>query len=208
MSTIELRTFELIDRLHMLINDARSIPLSGKLMIDREEITELARKLEESIPADVKTASQVLVKEKEIIDESRRQANEMTRTAEQNAKNTVDSANRQAQATTADATNKAAETVRVANEQAAAILSDAKNQHSAILQDAQNRANQMISEHEILARAQAEAQELRDRTQNDCDTYSRRVHEAVDAMLEQTDNSMVCQLDALRALRQQIVSEV
>lgn len=207
VSDVEMGILELIDRLQMLVNDSRPIPFSNKLMIDRDVISDLVNKLGESVPTDVKTAAQILDKENEIISASQKQANEMTRNAEQTAKNTIDSANRQAQATTNDAVSKAAETVRLANEQAAAILSDAQSQHNAMLQDAQNRAHQMVSEHEILTRAQAEAQELRDTTQHECDAYSHRVHEALDILLEQTDNALARQLDGLRVLRQQINTE-
>ena len=206
MPNNEIGTPELVDRLQVLVNDARAIPLSNKVLIDRDVIGELARNLVDSVPVDVKKAAQILDKENEIISASQKQAEEKIREAQQAAKKTMDDAKRDAEATLNNAAASAAETIRAANERAAAILSDAQGQHSSILQEAQNRANQMVSEHEIVTRAKAEAQELRDTTQHDCDEYFRRVHEALDSVMEQADNAMARQLDDIRALRQQMNS--
>ena len=77
---------------------------------------------------------------------------------------------------------------------------------NAILADAQARAQQMVADSEIIARAQAEAQELLESAHRDCENYSARVHGAVGQMLEQADDALTQQLDALRTLRQDIVS--
>ena len=206
MSNNEIGTPELVDRLQMLINDARSIPLSNKLLIDRDVILGLAQKLADSVPADVKKAAQIVEKENEIIDVSQKQANEKIRDAQQTAQTTIDNAKRDAETVKHNAEANAAETIRLAHEQADAILSSAHSEGNRILQDAQNRASQMVSEHEIVTRARAEAQELRDATQQECDDYSRRVHEALDGMMEQADNAMTRQLEDIRTLRQQMSS--
>ena len=115
MSTTKLMTFELIDRLNLIIGNAKSIPLTNKLMVDKEEVASLLRRLEDSIPADLQQARQLLALEQQIIDESRRLADETTREANQSAKNTVDTANAQAK-----------NTVDAANQQAESTIADAQ----------------------------------------------------------------------------------
>lgn len=206
MSSAKLRTFELIDRINLLVSNTKSIPFSNKIMVDKDEIANLMRSLEDSIPADLQQARQLLAVEQQIIDESKRQAEETTRDAAQNARSTVENANNQAQATLADAQARAAETLRSSTDQANAMLADAQARANALVADAQARAQQMVAESEIIARAQAEAQEMLESTHRECEDYSARVHTAVTQLMEHADISLSQQLDALRALRQDIAS--
>ena len=182
MSSTKLMTFELIDRLNLLVSGARTIPLSNRVMVDKDELLRLMQQLEQSIPNDLQQARQLLAVEQQIIDESRRQAEDTTKEANQKARTTVDSANSQAQAT----------------------LADARTRANAVLADAQARAQQMVADSEIIARAQAEAQELLESAHRECEDYTMRVHGAVAQMMEQADDGLSQQLDALRALRQEI----
>lgn len=214
MNDLKLTTYDLIDRLNLLISSSRSVPLSNRLLIDKSDISDLADQMASGIPADVKTARQVLDEKDKILAGSQREADETVRSARQTARDTVDAADHQAQQTIADAQNaladaqkRAEEIIRAANDQAGALIADAQRQHSAILQDAQTRANQMVSESEITTRAQAEAQEILEITHQQCDEYSRRVTGAVAQMLEQADIGIARQLDELRALRQSLIAE-
>lgn len=206
MSSTKLMTFELIDRLNLVVSSAKTFPLSNKLMVDKEELSSLLRRLEDSIPADLQQARQLLALEQQIIDESRRQAEDTTKEAAQNARTTVESANKQAQSTLADAQARAAETLRSATDQANAMLADAQARANALVADAQARAQQMVADSEIIARAQAEAQELLESAHRECEDYSARVHGAVAQLLEHADTGLSQQLDSLRALRQNIAS--
>lgn len=206
MSATKLSTFELIDRINLLVNSARTIPLSGKMMLDRDEMSDLLRRLEESIPQDLQQAKQLLAVEQQIIDESRRQAETTVREANQNAKTTVENATNQANSMLQDAKNRAGETLRGATDQANALMADAQARANALVADAQTRAQQMVADSEIVARAQAEAQEMLEAAHREGEDYSLRVHGAVSQMMEHADASLSQQLDALRALRQEIAA--
>ena len=184
MSATKLSIFELIDRINLLVNSARTIPLSGKMMLDRDEVSDLLRRLEESIPQDLQHARQLLAVEQQIIDESRRQAETTVREANQNAKTTVENATNQANA----------------------LMADAQARANALVADAQTRAQQMVADSEIVARAQAEAQEMLEAAHREGEDYSLRVHGAVSQMMEHADASLSQQLDALRALRQELAA--
>lgn len=217
MSSTKLMTFELIDRLNLLVTGARTVPLTNRIMADKEELLSLLKRLEDSIPGDVQQAKQLLEVEAQILEESRKEAEATVNSANSQAKNTVDSANaqakatvdsanQQAQSTMADAQARAAETLRSATDQANAMLADAQARANAIVADAQARAQQLVAESEIIARAQAEAQEMLEAAHRECEDYSTRVHGAVARMVEHADISLSQQLDALRTLRQEINS--
>lgn len=204
MSSTKLSTFEILDRMNLMVSSAKTFPLSNRLMLDREELSALLRRLEDSIPNDLQQARKLLAVEQQIIDESRRQADSAMKEAGESAKQTVEKANNQANATLADAQARAAETLRTSTDQANAMLADAQARAAAIIADAQARAQHMVADSEIIARAQAEAQEMLESAHRECEEYSMRVHGSVSQMLEQADDGLARQLDALRALRQEI----
>ena len=74
MSSTKLSTFEILDRMNLMVSSAKTFPLSNRLMLDREELSALLRRLEDSIPNDLQQARKLLAVEQQIIDESRRQA--------------------------------------------------------------------------------------------------------------------------------------
>lgn len=217
MSTTRLATFDLIDKLLIMTEQAKNIPLTNKMMIEREEVVNLLRRLYDTIPSDMKQARDLLAVEKQIIEESNLQAqrtvNEANTQAQNTvdsanaqAQNTVDSANKQAQATVADAQARASETLRSASDQANAMMADAQARANATISDAQAMAQKMVSESEIIARAQAEAQEMMESTHRECEDYTMRVRNAVNHLMEMADAGLSQQLDAMRALRQDIAS--
>ncbi|MBE5787200.1 MAG: hypothetical protein E7324_06625 [Clostridiales bacterium] len=206
MSNTKLVSFELIDRLILMVEQAKGIPLTNKIFVEKEESMSLLRRLEDSIPADLKQARELLALEKQIIDESNRQAEKTVNDANQQAQATVESANQQAQATVNDAQARASETLRSASDQANAMIADAQARANATIADAQARAQKMVSESEIIARAQAEAQEMLEATRRECEDYAARVHASMNHLMEMADAGLAQQLDALRALRQDVAS--
>ncbi len=202
--TQQLKTFDLIDRMRLLLSNSRAIPLTGKVAVDRDELDSLFEKLEKSIPNDLQQAREVLKVSEQMIEDSKKQAEETVNLANQQAQDTVNKANNQAASTVNQANASAVEIGRAASEQANAMIADAQARVQTMIADAQAQANLLVSESEIIARAQAEAQEMMDNTQRECEEYSMRIHGAVAQMVEQTDMAMAQQLDALRTLRQEI----
>ncbi len=198
----KLLTFELIDRINIMVGNARVIPLSGKIMLEKEEMLSLLQSLSDNLSADMKKAQQLLAMEEKILDESNRQAEASVREANATARSTIDGATAKAQSLTADAQARAAETVRMANEQANATVADAQARSQAMLADAQARAQQMVAESEIVARAQAEAGEMLEDAHRKCDEYAAGMNNAVSQTLDLADRALSQQLEQLRALRQ------
>ena len=207
MSTNRLMTFELLDRMEQVLSEAKAIPLTKKFMLDKEEFSSLMRRLEESIPVDVQNAKTIIDQEENIISESNRIAEETTRNANAEAQSTVENAKQEANAMVADAQARAAETLRTSTDQANAMVADAQTRANALVADAQARSAQMVADSEIVARAQAEAQEMLESAHRDCEAYTARVHDSINQLMEQLDMSMSQQADAVRALRQQYAGQ-
>lgn len=204
MNNRKLATLEQIDRLSHLVQQAKAIPLTGKIMLDREEMSVLLTDIARVLPDDLKRAQEVLDLEHKIIEDSNRQAVQTVEQANAQAQSTVESANAQAQATVAEAQNRASETLHSASDQANAMIADAQARANATLADAQARAQKMVSESEIIARAQAEAQEMLESAHRECEDYTARVQGAMNHLMEVADVSLSQQLDSLRALRQEL----
>ena len=71
----------------------------------------------------------------------------------------------------------------------------------------QARAAQLVADSEIVARAQAEAQEMLEGAHRDCEAYTARVHDSINQLMEQLDISMNQQAEAVRAMRQQYAGQ-
>ena len=150
-----LMTFELLDRMDLMISEAKTIPIYKRIMLEKEEFTSLMRRLEESIPADLQKAKAIIEQEETILSESNRIASETTQKANREAQEAIDNAKNQAQIMTTNAQNQANDTMRTATEQANAMVADAQNRANAMIADAQAQAQQMVADSEIVARAQA-----------------------------------------------------
>lgn len=204
MANEQIRSYELIDRMSLAIQEARPIPLTQKIVVDRAEMEKLLRLMEESLPVDVQTASKVLEKSEQLLADSTAQAQSLVKQANEQAENTVNQANEQATGTVNLANQQAAEVTREASERANAMVADAQARAQAMIADAQAQANNLVAESEIVARAQAQAQEMLEATRRECDDYSMRIQAAVNQMMERVDVALVQQLDSLRTLHQEI----
>lgn len=205
-SSNRLMTFEQLDRMTRIVAEARAIPLTKKIVLDKDEFSALMRRLEESIPADLQKARAIIDEEEKILSESNQIATETTAKARQESQTMIDNAKAQAQQMVSDAQANASETMRSATEQANAMVADAQARANALVADAQAQAQQMVSDSEIVARAQAEAQEMVDTAHRECDAYSAQMHEAVSQIMESVDIGLSQQLDALRAMRQDFMA--
>lgn len=206
-SSKRLMTFELLDRMAKLINEAKTIPIYNRIMLEKEEFTSLMRRLEETVPPDMQSARAIIDQEERILGDSQKIAEETTSRANSEAKTTVANAQAQADTLVTDAQNRANETIRTATDQANAMIADAQARANAMIADAQARAQQMVAESEIVARAQAEAQEMLENAHRECDEYSARVHGAVHQMMENADIALAQQLDSLRAMRNDFANQ-
>ena len=82
----------LIEELEEIIEDASTIPFSAKIVIDKEEISEIIRKINVAIPEEIRRAKWIKEEKDQIIIEAKKEAEEMIRTAQDEQMRLVDHA--------------------------------------------------------------------------------------------------------------------
>ena len=202
MADSKLRVFDYVDQLNVIIDRGAKVPLSTRVIVDKQDLKQLLQRLESSIDPDIRTAKDIIQQYDELIQKANRQAEQTTSEANENARRTVDEAAARAQATLQEAQARASELSRDAADKANAMVADAQARAQAMIADAQTRAEQLVADSAITQRANAEAAQLMQRTQMDCDQYRIHMENDIQQALQNADGILSAQLDQLRRLRQ------
>src|SRR3954469_25909093 len=80
----------LIDRLENMVTTARRMPVTNKLMLDEQELADLIDQMRTVLPEEVRSARKVLRERDSIISESQQQADEILKTAHEQAEMLLD----------------------------------------------------------------------------------------------------------------------
>ena len=147
--------------LEQLILQAKRVPLSAMCMVDKDKMSHLLEALTKGMPTVFVECQGVIANQKSIVDEAEARAGQIKQTATNQASKLLNDAQAQAQKTVAAANQQAQETVNKAGQQANAMLQEAQERAQNMVQDAERRAAQLVSQQEITARANMEAEELK-----------------------------------------------
>ena len=202
MADSRLRVFDYVDQLNVILDRATKVPLSTRVVVDKQEVKQILQRVESSIDPDIRTAKDIIQQYDELIQKANQQAEQVTSEANANAQHTVDEAARRAQSTLQEAQARATELSRDAADKANAMVADAQARAQAMIADAQARAEQLVAENAITQRANAEAAQLMQHTQMECDEYRMNMENSVQHTLERAASMLGTQLDQLRRLRQ------
>lgn len=107
---------EIIDRLEITVDQAKSFPFTDNCIVDREEMLILISMVRESLPGEIKQAKWLLDQNKQIISEARKEAESIMREAEMRMTAMIDE-----HEITKKAKRNAAQTIENANLSAAQI---------------------------------------------------------------------------------------
>ena len=118
-----MRVDELITELQDLIADARTLPLSGgKVIVEAEKIYDILDEIQDTLPAEVRQAKNIVADRSQIIAEAKKEAEDIIRAAEERKKQMIEQSEvmREAKAEATELLNdvkaKAAEMRKAANE--------------------------------------------------------------------------------------------
>lgn len=118
-----MRVDELINELQDLVADAKSIPLTGgKVMVEAEKIYDILDEIQDTLPAEVRQAKNIVADRSQIIAEAKKESEDIIRAAEERKKQLIDQSEimRAAKAEAAELLNevkgKAAEMRKAAND--------------------------------------------------------------------------------------------
>ncbi len=75
----------LIERLETMVTGAKRVPISGKLMLDEQELADLIDQMRSVVPEEIRMARKVLKERDSIISEAQQQADAVLQNAHQQA---------------------------------------------------------------------------------------------------------------------------
>ena len=82
-----MKVDDLILQLQDLINDAKQVPFSGgKVMVNSEDVYDIIDQIQDSMPAEVRQAKNIVADRKQILAEANREAENIIRSAEERKK--------------------------------------------------------------------------------------------------------------------------
>ena len=118
----------LIDKLDDLIHNAKTVPLTDTVRIEREEIYDILDQMRASIPEEIKQARWIVKERQDMLAEAKREAERVIQEARDRAE---EIASQQ-------------EVVRIAHEQAEGILGDADERASEVRNGAEDYADEIF----------------------------------------------------------------
>lgn len=80
----------LIDRLETMVTGAKRVPISGRLMLDEQELADLIDQMRTVIPEEVRTARKIMRERDSILAEAQQQADDVLKNAHQQAEMLLD----------------------------------------------------------------------------------------------------------------------
>jgi len=123
----------LIDKLDDIIHNARSVPLTDSVMIDREEMYDILDQMRSTIPEEIKQARWIVKERQEMLAEAKQEAERVLTEAQERA----------------DRLASETEVVRLAERNAQQIMEDARDRERETRLGAEDYADEVLGNLEI-----------------------------------------------------------
>ena len=210
---IVYRLYETVDELSTVIENARSVPMSGSCMVPRDHVLDLLDDLRESLPEDVQSAGAIVEQRTEILQAAQAEAELLTRRTRAEADQLLASAGRQREEVLgvarrqrdeilAQAQEDADELIAQAEREAERIVEEGRRHREALIAEGQAEHERLVLETEVYQTALAQSDELGAQTQAEVARMRAEVDEYVDTRLADfgsTLERMVRSVDAARS---------
>ena len=118
----------LIDKLDEIVNNARPMPMTDKVMIDREEIYDILDQMRTTIPEEIKQARWIVKERQEMLSEAKTESDRIVKEAQDQAERLVSEQ----------------EVVKMAERNAAQIMEDARAREREIRLGAEDYADEVL----------------------------------------------------------------
>ena len=154
MTEVVYRLYETVDELTTVIENARSVPMSGSCMVPRDHLLDLLDDLRESLPEDVQAAGAIVEQRTEILQQAQAEAERLTGRTRGESEQLLNSARRQRD-----------ELLGTARRQRDELLAQAQAEAEELLAEAEVEAERLVAEGrrqqaEMIAAAHAEHERL------------------------------------------------
>jgi hypothetical protein len=123
----------LIDKLDDIIHNARSVPLTDSVMIDREEIYDILDQMRSTIPEEIKQARWIVKERQEMLAEAKQEAERVLTEAQERA----------------DRLASETEVVRLAERNGQQIMEDARDRERDVRLGAEDYADEVLGNLEM-----------------------------------------------------------
>jgi cell division septum initiation protein DivIVA len=206
------RLYETVDELSTVIENARSVPMSGSCMVPRDHLLDLLDDLRESLPEDVRAAGAIVEQRTEILQQAQAEAERLTGQTRADAEQLLANARRQRDQMLARAQAEADEIIAEAEAEAERLVAEGRRHREALIADGQGQQSQLvaaahadherlITETEVYRGAVARADELGAQTAADVARMRAEVDEYVDTRLAEFGGTLERMLRSVDAAR-------
>jgi len=195
VTEVVYRLYETVDELSSVIENARSVPMSGgSCMVPRDVLLDLLDDLRENLPTEVHKAGAIVEQRTEILQQAQAEAERLTGRTRSESEQVVVAARRQREEILgtarrqrddllARAQAEAEDLLAQAEEEAQQIVEEARRHHEALIAEAQAEHERLVSETEVYRSAVARADELGAQTAVEVARMRSEVDEYVDTRL-------------------------
>lgn len=213
------KTFQGMDDLQQMVEQAYGVPMTANCMVPRREVLDILDEMRNAIPIELDDAQDVLDHRDNIIADSQEQANNLVADAEDEQDRILREAQARANDLVQDAEDRAASTVAHAEAEADRLVSDARREYEQATERAAAEADRLInsgnesyqrsvdegiaeqqrliSESEVVRNAEAEAQRIIESAHADSDRLRTECDRYVDSTLAEFESSLT---DTLRVV--------
>ena len=194
MTEVVYRLYETVDELATVIENARSVPMSGSCMVPRDHLLDLLDDLRESLPEDVQAAGAIVEQRTEILQQAQAEAERLTGRTRLEADQLLSSAQRQRDDLLGTARRQRDDLLARAQAEAEALLADAEAEaerligegrahREALIAEGVAEHERLITETEVYRGAVSRADELGAQTATDVARMRAEVDQYVDSRL-------------------------
>jgi cell division septum initiation protein DivIVA len=179
VTEVVYRLYETVDELTTVIENARSVPMSGSCMVPRDHLLDLLDELRESLPEEVQQAGAIVEQRTEILQQAQAEAERLTGRTRSETEQVIGSARRQRDELIGTARRQRDEILAAAQQQADELLAQAEAEAEALVAEGHRRRDQLISDGEARhAELVAAGQDEHDRLVTETEVYRSAVGRA------------------------------
>jgi cell division septum initiation protein DivIVA len=179
MTEVVYRLYETVDELTTVIENARSVPMSGSCMVPRDHLLDLLDELRESLPEEVQQAGAIVEQRTEILQQAQAEAERLTGRTRSETEQVIGTARRQRDELIGTARRQRDELIAEAQEQADQLLAEAEAEAEALVAEGRRRRDQLIADGEARrAELVAAGQDEHDRLVTETEVYRGAVSRA------------------------------
>jgi cell division septum initiation protein DivIVA len=194
MTEVVYRLYETVDELSMVIENARSVPMSASCMVPRDLLLDLLDDLRESLPEDVQAAGSIVQQRTEILQAAQAEAERLTGRTRSEADQLLAQARRQREEILGTARRQRDELLARAQADAEQLIADGEleaqrlvgegqRHREALIADGQAEHQRLVTETEVYQTALSQADELGAQTRTEVARMRTEVDEYVDTRL-------------------------